>query len=67
MNNLELLIKKLEVLDIEINIIGDFNFDVGASPPNAPTKHFLDLCNLYQYHQLIKEPTRNKRMLINYN
>ena len=58
MNNLELLIKKLEVLDIEINIIGDFNFDVGASPPNAPTKHFLDLCNLYQYHQLIKEPTR---------
>ena len=28
MNNLELLIKKLEVLDIEINIIGDFNFDV---------------------------------------
>ncbi len=39
MNKFELLIKKLETLDTEINIIGDFNCDVSASPFNAPTKH----------------------------
>ena len=39
MNNFELLIKKLETLDTEINIIGDFNCDVSASVFNAPTKH----------------------------
>ena len=38
MSNFELLIKKLEALDTEINIIGDFNCDVSASPFNAPTK-----------------------------
>ena len=58
MNSFQLLVKKLEVLELEVNIIGDFNCDIIASPLNSHTKRLLELCNLYQYHQVINEPTR---------
>ena len=41
-----------------MNIIGDFNCNVGATLLESHTKKLLDICNLYQYHQLIREPTR---------
>ncbi|KAK2547548.1 hypothetical protein P5673_032465, partial [Acropora cervicornis] len=32
--------------------------DISANPQNHQTKNFLELCNLYQYSQLIQVPTR---------
>ena len=40
------------------NIIGDFNYDISANPQNQQTRNFLELCNLYQYSQLIRAQTR---------
>ena len=57
----ESLIDRLESLDLETNIIGDLNCDVGASPHDSQTKQLLDICNLYQYHQFIEEPIRMTR------
>ena len=31
---------------------------MSANPLNHQTRNLLDLCNLYQYHQLIQVPTR---------
>ena len=52
------LLHHLETHDLETNIIGDFNYDISANPQNHQTKNFLELCNLYQYSQLIQVPTR---------
>ena len=54
----ESLIDGIEMLVLEVNIIGDFNGNVGATLLESHTKKLLDICNLYQYHQLIREPTR---------
>lgn len=45
---------------MESNIIGDRNCDLTyvASPSNNDTRHLIELCESYQYGQLIKEPTR---------
>ena len=32
-------------------------YDVSANPQNHQTRNFLELCNLYQYSQLIQVPT----------
>ena len=52
------LLHHLETHDLETNIIGDFNYDISANPQNHETKKILELCNLYQYSQLIQVPTR---------
>ena len=43
---------------LETNIIGNFNYDISANPQNHQTRNVLELCNLYQYSQLIQVPTR---------
>ena len=58
MMDFESLIDHIETLGLEVNIIGDFNCNVGATLLESHTKRLLDICNLYQYHQLIREPTR---------
>ena len=57
MSTFESLLEKLELLDLETSILGDFNCDVSANLLNHQTRNLLDLCNLYQYHQLIQVPT----------
>jgi hypothetical protein len=52
------LLDKVESLGIENNIIGDLNCNVSANVVDNNTHHLLELTELYQYTQLIKEPTR---------
>ena len=52
------LLDKVESLGIENNIIGDLNCNVSANGVDNNTHHLLELTELYQYTQLIKEPTR---------
>ena len=51
------LLQHLETYGLETNITGDFNYDISANPQNCQTRNFLELCNLYQYSQLIQVPT----------
>ena len=63
----ENLWRKIEEENIESNIIGDLNCDMSASTQNNETRHLNELCESYQYTQLINEPTRitpNSRSLI---
>ena len=43
---------------MEVNIIGDLNCNVGATSPDCSTLKLLDICDSYQYRQLIDQPTR---------
>ena len=52
------ILEKIESLNIESTIVGDLNCNVAANNVDNNTKHLLDLCELYQYSQLIQEPTR---------
>ena len=54
----EVLIGKIEAENIESNILGDINCDMMAVTPTNETRHLIELCESYQYAQLIKEPTR---------
>ena len=54
----EALLSKIEAENIESNIIGDINCNMIATPPDNKTRHIIELCESYQYVQLIKEPTR---------
>ena len=38
--------------------MGDLNCDVSAAPTDHHTNRLLDICNAYQYQQLIDHPTR---------
>ena len=38
--------------------VGDINCDMMAVTPANETRHLIELCELFQYTQLIKEPTR---------
>ena len=44
--------------DIEINIFGYLNCDVGATTANHHTYRLLEICNNFQYKQLIEQQTR---------
>ena len=64
----EVLLGKIEVENIESNILGDINCDMMAVSPTNETRHLIELCESYQYAQLIKEPTRvtsSSKSLIN--
>ena len=52
------LLEKLELQQLEVNILGDFNCDVGATPPDHHTVKLIEICNTMQYQQLIEQPTR---------
>ena len=58
MHAFESALERLEQYDLETNILGDFNCDIAASPLDHQTVKFLDICNLYQFQQLIHSPTR---------
>ena len=58
MKDFELLVQRIESLGLEVNILGDLNCNVAACPLESQTKNLLEICNLYQYHQLINEHTR---------
>ena len=54
----EVLLAKIEAENVESNILGDINCDMMAVTPANETRHLIELCELFQYTQLIKEPTR---------
>ena len=53
-----LFLSKCDNKNYELIIIGDFNCDVGKSPPDHQTQKLQFICCLYQIDQLITEPTR---------
>ena len=53
----EVLVAKIEAENVESNILGDINCDMMAVTPANETRHLIELCELFQYTQLIKEPT----------
>ena len=57
MHAFESAFERLEQYDLETNLLGDFNYDVAASSLDHQTVKFLDICSLYQFHQLIHSPT----------
>ena len=42
----------------EFVILGDLNCDLSSRPLNQQSENLLQMINLYQLYQLIKEPTR---------
>ena len=58
MKDFKLVVQRIESLGLEVNILGDLNCNVAACPLESHTKNLLEICNLYQYHQLINEHTR---------
>ena len=58
MDAFESLLENLESRDIEINMFGDLNCDVGATPADHNTRRLLEICNNFQYKQLMEKPTR---------
>ena len=58
MNRFEDVLQKLDSYHMEVDIIGDLNFNVGATSPDCSTQKLLDICDSYQYSQLIDRPTR---------
>ena len=57
-NTFEILLQNIENEEKEFLVLGDLNCDLLREIKSTQTKKFLDLINLYQQEQLIKEPTR---------
>ena len=58
MNRFEDALQKMDSYHMEVDIIGDLNCNVGATSPDCSTQKLLDICDSYQYSQLIDQPTR---------
>ena len=58
MNRFEDVLQKLDSYHMEVDIIGDLNCNVAATSPDCSTQKLLDICDSYQYSQLIDQPTR---------
>ena len=58
MKDFELLVQRIESVGLEVNILGVLYCKVAACPLELHTKNLLEICNLYQYHQLINKHTR---------
>ena len=58
MNRFEDVLQKLDSYHMEVDIIGDLNCNVGATSPDCSTQKLLDICDSYQYRQLIDQPAR---------
>ena len=50
----EVLLAKIEAENVESNILADINCDMMAVTPANETRHLIELCELFQYTQLIK-------------
>ena len=57
-SSFESFIDKLDSLDLEYYLLGDFNCDLASPTPDANTRHLLEISDLYGLKQLINEPTR---------
>ena len=57
-NRFEDVLQKLDSYHMEVDIIGDLNCNVGATSPDCSTQKLLDICDSYQYRQLIDQQTR---------
>ena len=53
-----MLVKNLDNEEKEFVILGDLNCDISNQPIPRHSDDLLKMLNLYQLHQLIKEPTR---------
>ena len=58
MDRFEAVLQKLDSYQMEVHVIGDINCNVDATPPDCSTQKLLDICETYQYSQLINQPTR---------
>ena len=54
----EIFLQKCDLENKELIIMGDVNCDFFKSPPDAHTRKLQFLSSLYQFDQLINEPTR---------
>ncbi len=54
----EKVLEKMDAEDLEVICIGDFNCDWSRQGTQSHTDKLKDMMELYQFEQLIKEPTR---------
>ena len=57
-NEFEIFLRKRDLENKELILLGDLNSDISKSPPDAHTRRLKFLLSLYQFDQLINEPTR---------
>jgi len=57
MNRFEAVLQKLDLYQMEVDVVGDINCNVDATPPDCSTQKLLNICESYQYSQLINQPT----------
>ena len=64
----EVLLGKIEAENIESNILGDINCNTLAISPTNETRHIIELCESYQYHDSTDQGayTRNIKFSITY-
>ena len=60
-NDFETFLRKCDLENLEVILIGDLNCDILKHPPEIHTRKLNFLSSLYQYKQLINEPTRVTR------
>ena len=54
----EMLVGKLDAVNVQYHLLGDVNCNVRAPVLHHPTKVLTGIAELYNLHQLIIEPTR---------
>ena len=57
-SSFESFIDKLDSLDLEYYLLGDFNCNLASPTPDVNTPYLLEISDLYGLKQLINEPTR---------
>ncbi len=60
-DDFETFLRRCDLENKELLLMGDLNCDVSKSPPDAHTRRLLFLSCIYQFEQLINEPTRVTR------
>lgn len=53
MDRFEAVLQKLDLYHMEVDVIGDINCNIDATPPDWSTQKLIDICETYQYSQLI--------------
>ena len=61
-DDFEIFLRRCDLENKELLLMGDLNCDVIKSPPDAHMHRLLFLSCIYQFEQLINEPTRVTRM-----
>ena len=57
-DDFEIFLRKCDLENKELILLGDLNCDISKSPLDAHTRRLQFLLSLYQFDQLINEPTR---------